>query len=147
MNLLLIKESAANIICISLENWGRGYQKKLLVILCKSKQNVKRLVCSMFSVNLFQMIWIVTAASTIILDAEIGIIIGIVFSVFTVTFRTQRYTTHTITLQIQIELDINRCFLFVCFRTDVYEAGLVEGTNIFKSTERYQPVILPSTIS
>lgn len=61
----------------------------------------------MFSVNLFQMIWIVTAASTIILDAEIGIIIGIVFSVFTVTSRTQRYTTHTITLQIQIELDIN----------------------------------------
>lgn len=61
----------------------------------------------MFSMNLFQVIWIVTAASTIILDAEIGIIIGIVFSVFTVTFRTQRYTTHTITLQIQIELDIN----------------------------------------
>lgn len=60
------------------------------------------------------MIWIVTAASTIILDAEIGIIIGIVFSVFTVTFRTQR--------------------------TDVYEAAVVEGTNIFKSTERYQPI-------
>uniref|UniRef100_A0A8W8KRH4 STAS domain-containing protein n=1 Tax=Magallana gigas TaxID=29159 RepID=A0A8W8KRH4_MAGGI len=60
------------------------------------------------------MIWIVTAASTIILDAEIGIIIGIVFSVFTVIVRTQR--------------------------TDVYKAGMVEGTNIFKSTERYQPI-------
>lgn len=53
------------------------------------------------------MIWIVTAASTIILDAEIGIIIGIVFSVFTVTVRTQRYTTLTYTSQIQNELDIN----------------------------------------
>ena len=36
------------------------------------------------------MIWVVTAASTIVLDAEIGIIIGIVFSVFTVTARIQR---------------------------------------------------------
>lgn len=61
----------------------------------------------MFLLNLFQMIWIVTAASTIILDAEIGIIIGIVFSVFTVTVRTQRYTTLTYTSQIQNELDIN----------------------------------------
>lgn len=71
----------------------------------------------MFSVNLFQMIWIVTAASTIILDAEIGIIIGIVFSVFTVTFRTQRYTKLPNTLQIQIELDIilpNIEVFFIC---------------------------------
>ncbi|XP_078323480.1 prestin-like isoform X2 [Crassostrea virginica] len=62
------------------------------------------------------MIWVVTAASTIVLDAEIGIIIGIVFSVFTVTVRTQR--------------------------TDGYRASYVGETSVMKNIERYQTVVL-----
>ncbi|XP_056013442.1 sulfate transporter-like isoform X2 [Ostrea edulis] len=60
------------------------------------------------------MIWVVTATSTIILDAEIGIIIGIAFSVFTVTLRTQR--------------------------ADGYKAGFVGSTNILKNIQQYQPI-------
>ncbi|XP_061184538.1 prestin-like [Saccostrea echinata] len=60
------------------------------------------------------MIWIVTAASTIVLDAEIGIVIGIAFSIFTVTFRTQRAYG--------------------------YKAGFVEQTNILRNVKRYQPI-------
>nr|XP_022327248.1 sulfate anion transporter 1-like isoform X1 [Crassostrea virginica] len=62
------------------------------------------------------MIWVVTAASTIVLDAEIGIIIGIVFSVFTVTVRTQR--------------------------TDGYRASYVGETSVMKNIGRYQSVVL-----
>ena len=37
----------------------------------------------------FQAIWIVTFLSTVILDADIGIGIGILFSLFTIALRTQ----------------------------------------------------------
>lgn len=59
------------------------------------------------------MIWVVTFLATVILDADIGIGIGIVFSILTVAIRTQR--------------------------PEFYRAGIIDGQYI-KSTEKYNEV-------
>ena len=45
--------------------------------------------CRHYIYFVFQAIWIVTFLATVILDADIGIGIGILFSLFTIALRTQ----------------------------------------------------------
>lgn len=41
------------------------------------------------------MVWVVTWLSVVVLNVDVGLAIGVVFSMMTVICRTQRYTFHS----------------------------------------------------
>lgn len=57
-------------------------------------QNAKQKFNDIFSTFFLQSVWVVTWLAVVILNVEMGLMVGVVFSMMTVVCRTQRYTVY-----------------------------------------------------